>query len=520
MGLESLNSSLIALNSPTTISTPSINISPNKVSADKTAAETPSGQPNTSKNAIDKAAGARAGNVALFAPKTNLEQAAEQIATDTASVEEFKKAYYTATGKAPSQRTVNELQKFLDNPGKYIANGGADLAQISSYTVEAGFLGNGGKITVDPSKKASIDAARATVLNTYNNIAWAQTARLQLQVSRDQLQIQKQVAVIQQSGLTVQQKSLKISELTLGLNQRNESRQVTALKLQQSSVDLQKKAGEIQGNTYRETMAYNSQALANQRTQLTLQERSINQTASNANRAYDQSERISANNIANTNLNARQNRVFQRAIQQETAYNTAKVNWNTEVRVQYKDKLKMTYDQDGWLLPPAFNGSSEVPLNDRMQILNSAKNATPRPNFSALERQFSKESDSSQSQPSTTANSGAVSQNSKGGNSYYSSAEINNHRNALSKAVETGEWKSYVDIVRRQYAGPLSKAYENRLVELRVIQDSIPSGATGSDKKIVNNVIKLQDRLGKNPPPNQAQFIKDSQGTVNVYYGR
>jgi hypothetical protein len=441
-------------------------------------------------------------------------QEAIRISEDTATKQQFTEAYQTLTGKKPDAKILRMIEEFKSNPLKLLRNSSTDL--IDMISLKAGLSGI--DFTLNPSQKASVESAKATVLNTYNNIAWAATGREQLATSNDQLKVQREALKVSRSSLSAQEKALQISNLTLKLAERNEQRQQRALEIQEFQASLQS-AG------LKETKAYNKTALNNQARALALQERAIDQVAENARKAYDLSEKLAADSIANINLNAAQRRVFDRATTQENSYNTAKVNWNAErgSTTIYKNQQMVSYDKDGWVIPSAFNDGLGrlMTLSERLTILNRRKQATPRPDFVKLEREFKAQSNSLITKPQINKRSEGDKPSSIRSNSYFSASEIKLNQSVLAKSLKSGEFNTYINKVREyQQGGATTQAFDRRVIELRIIVESTPPKITGPDRQIYAAAQRMIDRLTKLPPPNQEQFIKDSRGTVNAYFGR
>lgn len=451
-------------------------------------------------------------------------EAGRQLGTNTPTVPNFNDAYTRLNGKDPDPKLVRMLKNFKDNPAAFVNESATDVLDTLSIAVAK----DGPTFTVNPSQSAAVQANKATVFNTYNNLAWAATAREQLAISREQQAAQLRIETIQNSGLTEQQKNTKINEANLAITERNELRQ-------QRLVVLQEISSKIQGEAYVETVTTNLKVLANQKAQLRQQERLINQSATIARAQYDQSDNQARDKFAQAAQIANQSNVFNLALSRENAYQSAKLAWNNErgnINV-YQDQKFVRYDKDGWVIPPSYNANNYISMKDRLSILNDRKQAYPRPDFAALLKTFSNQSDSLQRQTETSTTRTSSKKPSlplisevvgkdtgnRSGGSRFSAARIKEHNIALGSALNTNRFAKLLKVARAQYPGGLSKAFETRLVQLALIKQANQVGAP----PVVIQAIKAAERMlaliDNKKAPDQNQFMSNSNGTANFFFG-
>ena len=149
----------------------------------------------------------------------------------------------------------------------------------------------------------------------------------------------------------------------------------------------------LQGDAFKETKAYNSQALSNQIRQLQLQSTGITQAATNATNAYNLADKNARESIGDIHINSSQRRTFDEAQRQAGNHERAKLSWNTQIGGKYERLSAVEYDNDGWALVPKYDGGDRLlTLQERRDIKNTTKvQYDARPDFIALEKKFQQE---------------------------------------------------------------------------------------------------------------------------------
>lgn len=115
---------------------------------------------------------------------------AQWTAAKSVTSQQFAESFEKLPGNKPDEKLLGLIDEFKKDLVGFITKGGAyagaAMADVLSITANIPLLGT---ITLDPSKKAAVESSKATELNTFNNIAWAATARKQLATSNDQLKV-------------------------------------------------------------------------------------------------------------------------------------------------------------------------------------------------------------------------------------------------------------------------------------------------------------------------------------------